>query len=233
MQAKDIMTDNVITVREDTPVDDIAGLLLKHRISGMPVVDEKNNIVGLVSEGDLMRQPGIEAERPRSWWLQLMTSSQEQAADFIKSHGLRAEQVMTRNIITVNADTGIADIAQLLEKHRIKRVPVVENGKLVGIISRANLLQALAAHRHGDKLAATAAQDDRTIRQDILAAIRKKGWLTHGSPNVIVSEGRVEIWGWVDSEDERRALLLAVESIPGVRKVEDHLGSLPAYLRNI
>jgi CBS domain-containing protein len=227
MQAKDIMTTNVVTVTSESGVDEIAALLLKRNISAVPVVDAEGRILGIVSEGDLMHRPESETERPRSWWLVLMADSQESAAAYTKSHGRRADEIMTRNVITVSEDTPVGEIAQILEERRIKRVPVVRDGKLVGIVSRANLLHGLVARK--DRVAEAPSADDRTIREQILAHIDDQGWVSHGGLNVIVSDGVVELWGWVESDQERKALIVAAENVAGVRAVEDHLGSAPPW----
>jgi CBS domain-containing protein len=228
MQAKDIMTSDVVTITPAATVEQIAQLLLERHISAAPVVDADNRVVGIVSEGDLLRRPEIGTERARSWWLQFMTSSREQASDYIKTHGLRAEEVMTTPAVTVEEDTPIGEIAQLLEKKRIKRVPVVQQGKLVGIVSRANLLHGLATHK--DSLPQQTSIDDRKLRETILDTIRKQSWVMHGTPNVTVVDGNVELWGWVNSDKEKQAMELVVKNIPGVQSLESHLGSLPPYL---
>ncbi len=230
MLAKDIMTADVITIAPSLAVERIAQLLLSCNISGVPVVDAEGALVGLVSEGDLIRRDG-DPERGRSWWLNLFTGPEERARDYVKSHGRRAEEVMTREVITVGEETPVGEIARLLEKRRIKRVPVVRDGRVVGIVSRANLLHGLATHK--DRLDITPSPDERTIREEVLALVKREGWITHGSLNVMVADGVVELWGWVDSEAERKALLIAVEEIAGVREVNDHLGSLPPSMRGI
>ncbi|MEE9249716.1 MAG: CBS domain-containing protein [Alphaproteobacteria bacterium] len=191
MRARDVMTTNVITVTSRPRVDEIARLLLKRRISAVPVVGEDGAIVGIVSEADMLRRPEIETERHRPWWLMHLARREEIAEEYVKTHGTRAEDVMTRNVITVREDTTLGEIAHLLEVKRIKRVPVVRDGKIVGIVSRANLLHGLAARKQGT--AATASADDHTIRQQITDIIERQGWLTHGGLNVIVTDGVVEI----------------------------------------
>ena len=228
MQAKDVMTTNVVTVTSDDRVEDIAKLLLERHISGAPVLDADGRLVGVVSEGDLMRRLEGDSGR-RSWWLKLLASPEERARDYTKSHGRLAGDVMTREVVTVAEDTPVGEIAHLLEKQRIKRVPVVRDGKVVGIVSRANLLHGLAAHK--DRISVAPSSDDRTIRKQVMELVAREGWITHGSLNVMVSDGAVELWGWVDSEEERKALKIAVADVPGVRSVEDHLGSLPPYLQ--
>jgi CBS-domain-containing membrane protein len=161
--------------------------------------------------------------------LNLLASPEDRARDYVKVHGHTAGDVMTRDVIAVGDDTPVGEIAEILEKRRIKRVPVVRNGDLVGIVSRANLLHGLAAHR--DRMSFESSPDDRTIRERIMELAAREDWVTHGTFNVLVTEGDVELWGWVESEAERRALKIAVAEVPGVRSVQDHLGSVPPYLR--
>lgn len=230
MLAKDIMTTNVITITPGLGVEQIAQLLLSCNISGVPVVDAEDRLIGLVSEGDLLRRPESGTERQRSWWLNLLAGPEARARDFIKTHGHKAEDVMTREVVTVTPDTPVGEIAELLEKRRIKRVPVIEDGNIVGLVSRANLLHGLATHK--TRISITPSPDDRAIRERVQALVAQEDWITHGSLNVLVADGAVDLWGWVDSEDERKALMIAVGEIDGVTEVVDHLGSVPPYMRS-
>ncbi len=227
MQASDIMTAKVVTVSVDTDVEVIARLLLERRISAVPVVDSSDHILGIVSEGDLIRRPETETERHRSWWLRLLADKTERAEEYVKSHGRRADHVMTRDVVTVTEDSNVGEIAELLEQRRIKRVPVVRDGKLVGIVSRANLLQGLAAHKERIEAPTT---DDRSIRDRVLAVLNEQDWVSHGGLNVIVNDGVVELWGWAESQKERDALRLAAKSVEGVREVKDRLGKLAPWV---
>ena len=227
MQAKDVMTANVISVAPETSVDAIAALLLDRNISAVPVVDADNQMLGIVSEGDLVHRVAGDSERRGSWWLGLMASRKEQAAEFTKTHGRSAEDIMTRDVVTVGEETPVADIARLLEQKRIKRVPVIRDHKLVGIVSRANLLHALAASQQ--EMAAPSS-DDRSIRETLVAVLESKVWLSRGISNITVINGAVEIWGWVESDRERQAINVAAENTAGVTSVTDHLGSLPPWV---
>ncbi|MBT5665155.1 MAG: CBS domain-containing protein [Rhodospirillaceae bacterium] len=232
MKAKDVMTTAVVTVGPDMRVEEIAQLFLDKQISGAPVVDAYQNLIGVVSEGDLMRRLEDDddgASPRRSWWLQFVASSEERAADYVKVHGGHAKDVMSRNVHKVGEDATLGEIARLLEEHRIKRVPVVTDGKLVGIVSRANLLRGLAVRK--DTGLAPTSVDDQAIRQRVLDDLSKEGWLSHGTLNVIVENGVVQLWGFVDSEKERQAMTLVVENAEGVSAVEDHLGYVAPYLR--
>lgn len=222
MKAKDIMTTPVVTIGPDTTVREIAALLLKQRISGVPVVDG-GRLVGLVSEGDLLHRHeiGTDRDRPaRSWWLSLI-GGESAPADYVKSHAVHARDIMTRDVITVDESTPIAEIATVLETRRIKRVPVLRGERLVGIVSRANLVQALAAGPRRAK--APRAKSDDAIRRQLLAELERQPWWPSNASNVIVTDGIVHYWGLVDSDDQREAARVAAENIPGVRKVEDHL----------
>lgn len=221
MKATDVMATSVITVRQDTPVAKIAEVLLANRISAVPVVNDKDTLVGIVSEGDLIHRVEAGTERHRSWWLELLTGKEILAHEFVKSHARKAADVMTYPVVSVTPDTPLGDIAALLEKHRIKRVPVVSNGKIVGIVSRANLIQALVSLGHAKT--SDASFDDLTLHSNILEQLRSKSWTDPSTISVVVNNGTVELWGIVDSETEKNAIRVAVEVTPGVRQVSNKL----------
>ena len=234
MRAMDVMTTNVVTVRPDTTVQEVARILSEQGISGVPVVDADNRVLGIVSEGDLLhrietgteRRPERRTGRRRSWWLDTIGRDEELARDYVKSHGRTAGDVMTREVVSVNDTTELADVATLLETKRIKRVPVLKDGKLVGIVSRANLVRALAAA--GTRLTAETASDDRTIRQRLLAELQGQEWVHAWAADIIVRDGIVHFWVSDDRpEEERQALRIAAENIPGVRSVEEHVVPAP------
>src|SRR5947209_7685270 len=230
MRAMDVMTTNVITVSPDTSVQEVAKILSERGISGVPVVDAQNRLVGIVSEGDLLHRVEMGTDRKtgrrRSWWLDTVGSDEELARAYVKSHGRTARDVMTREVTSVSETAELAEIANLLETKRIKRVPVVRDGKLVGIVSRANLVRALAAA--GSRLNADTATDDRAIRQKLLAELRGQEWVHTWAADIIVRDGLVHIWVSDDRpEEERQALRVAAENIPGVRGVEEHIVPAP------
>ena len=222
MKASDVMVSKVITVGPNATVQEIANILLSNRISAVPVVDAHGALIGIVSEGDLIHRVEAGTERHYSWWLQLVSDKATLAQDFLKSHATKAADVMTKRVITASPDLPVGEVASLLEKHRIKRVPIVENGKLVGIVSRANLLQALAALRRD--IPVESRPEDSVLRERVVSEIRSKLWASASQINVIVHDGVVELWGAVDTQDEKDALRVAAELTPGVRTVEDHIG---------
>jgi CBS domain-containing protein len=219
MHAADLMTTNVVTVAEDATAQEAAALMLRHRVSALPVVGSSGKLVGIVSEGDLMRRAELGTERERSWWLELLTSDKTLASDYVKAHG-RVSEVMTRKLITVTHDTPINEIALLLEKHAIKRVPVLDQGRLVGIVARANLLQALA----GLKLDAPVLQagKDTAIREEILERLRGSPWRPW-LLNVTVKDGVAHLWGITNGAEEKAAAGVAAENVPGVLAVKNHI----------
>jgi len=225
MQAKDIMTANVATVRPDAEVSEIAKQLLARHISAMPVVDQ-DRVVGIVSEGDLMRRSENETERQPSWWIRMFAEPQDRARDYVKSHGLRAEEIMSRDVISVAEDASLAEIAETLEKNHIKRVTVMRDGKLVGIVSRANLLQGLVAA--GAKKAVTAS--DRDLKAAIQAAINAAG-LDAQYVNIVVADGVATVWGMAETKAEKAALGIAAEEVAGVGRVDNHISIMPALVR--
>ncbi len=218
-KAKDIMTSRVVTVKPDTKVIEVAKLLLERGISGVPVVDDNGTIVGIVSEGDLNHREEIgTAEKKRSWWLRMFTGGPELAEDYVRSHGHSAQDVMTRDVVSVGEDAELTEIADLLEMRRIKRVPVVRNGKLVGIVSRANFIQAIAASKEIRLEPMNA--DDATIRAEVESALEREAWAS-SSTMVMVTDRTVKLWGWVSNDAERKASRVVVEGVAGVASVED------------
>jgi CBS-domain-containing membrane protein len=222
MKARDIMTSPVITVGPDTAVRHIAGLLFEHRISAVPVLDN-GKLVGIVSEADLLHRHEIGTDRSAgsgSWWLQLF-SSDRSISKYIKSHAMRARDIMTPDVVSVTPDTPVAEIATLLEKRGIKRVPVLQDGRLAGIVSRSNLVQALAAK---GRLMNAGDSSDGAIRVRLTAELEGQSWWRPTTSNVIVTDGVVHYFGMIDSEDhrQRQAARVAAENVPGVRAVEDH-----------
>jgi CBS-domain-containing membrane protein len=226
MNASAVMVSDVITVKPDDTVQDVAGLLLVNRISAAPVVDDSGKMVGIVSEGDLLRRGENRTEHERPWWLKLLMGREFLAAEFIKEYGRKVADVMTREVISAEPDTPVTDIATLLERHRIKRVPIVQNGKIVGIVSRANLIQALAVCRNKSLEPQTVA--DAELRDKVISRLKAEPWVRPSLVNVTVTEGTVDLWGIVDSPIEKHALRVAVEVTPGVRAVNDNVLVRPA-----
>lgn len=228
MQAKDIMTTEVFTVGPEAEVADVARLMLERRVSAIPVVDGKRRVLGIVSEGDLIRRAQCGADRRRSWWLALLA---DPTAEFIKVYGTRAEDLMTRDVITVPEAATLAEIARMLEAHRIKRVPVVRDGRLAGIVSRADVLRGLASLRSARAEGPSA--DDRQIRNRILALLKERSDASTRFVSVIVVGGTVYLWGTAESEQDRVAIRVATENVAGVKAVHDFLGSLPEALKGV
>ena len=221
MQARDIMSQPVVTVDPDTEVADVAQLLLDNRISAVPVV-ANGRLVGIVSEGDLLRRHEAGTERGRrSWWLRLLSPVDELAQEYIQAHGMRARDVMTTPVVTITEDTSVSEIANLLENERIKRVPVVRDDEIVGIVSRANLLHAVAAQR--SRPAVEGEADDSRIAEAVRERIRAAPWAKPLVVSPTVVDGHVELWGIVRSETQRQAMVVLAERTPGVRGVTDHL----------
>jgi CBS domain-containing protein len=226
MIASDVMTRNVISVPPDATVADAVALMLDRGISGLLVVDRNGVLAGIVTEGDLLRRDELGTGRRRSWWLRLIASPGRQAADFTRTHGRKVSDVLTPDVISVTVKAPLDEIVALMEEHRIKRVPVLEGNKVVGVVSRADLLRALAvaAREH-----AVAAGDDPTIRNRILETLGRESWAPRTTLNVTVVNGVVDLWGTISNDQERRAICVIAENTPGVRKVIDHLVFVEAY----
>lgn len=226
MQARDVMTTQVVTVNPDTPVADVAKRLIERRISAVPVVEGNGHLAGIVSEGDLMRRPESGGERHPSWWLALLAEPEAQARAYVKTHGGRARDVMTRDLITVGEDASLEEIATLLKKHRIKRVPVVRDRQLVGIVSRANLLHGIVARRQAPE----ASTDDRALRERVIRAINASGARSE-FVNAVAAGGVVHLWGATYSDAERDAVEVAASSIAGAGRVESQLAVFSPAVR--
>ena len=224
MKAADVMVTNVISVTPDVLVQDVAYILLSNRISAVPIVDDEGELLGIVSEGDLMRRAETGTGRHRPWWLAMLTGRDIRALDYAKEHSRRITDVMTSKVVTATPDTPLRDIATLLEKNGIKRVPIVKDGKMVGIVSRANLLQALASSRIPQDVDV----GDSAIRKSLVARLQAASWANAALINVIVQDGTADLWGIVDTEAEKKAVRVAAEITPGVRGINDHLIIRPA-----
>lgn len=228
MKAADIMVTDVITLNVDDTVQTAAQVLLDRRISGAPVLDAQGRLVGMVSEGDLIRRAEIGTEKRRSWWLELLTGAEDSARNFVRAHAVKLADVMTRDVIGASEDSSLNEIATMLEKHGIKRVPIMRDGKVVGIVSRANLLQALASAIAVADATTDVARGDQALRGRVVDQIRQLPWGMPWLVTVTVQNGVVELWGPVQSEGQRQALRVAAEATPGVRAVKENLYRLPA-----
>jgi CBS domain-containing protein len=221
MHAIDIMTNAVITVGPNKPLKDIAKLLINRRISAVPVIDKERRLLGIVSEGDLVHRV-LGDHASHSWWLSLIGDPDDVPREYVRSHGKTAKDVMTKQVITSGLFASIAELAELLESNNIKRVPIVDAGKLAGIVSRANIIQALVAME--DDHLPKSARSDQKIRAALMKEFEDRAWAHKAGLNVIVNKGVVRYWGYVGSEDARDALRVAAENVPGVKSVEDNLG---------
>jgi CBS domain-containing protein len=226
MKALDVMVRDVVTVRPDDTVAEAVRRLVEHDVSALPVIDIDDNVVGVISEADLVHREEIGTEKHRSWWLEAMTPASTLAGEFAKSHGLRVNEVMSTDVVSAAEDTPLGEIATLLERYRIKRVPILRGGKLVGIVSRSNLIQALASSRT-PAAAGSGADADRKIRSELLDRLGHQDWTDFGERNIIVNSGIVHLWGLVGSQEEHKALVALAEGVPGVVSVADEM--IPAY----
>jgi CBS domain-containing protein len=220
MKAEDVMTRDVISIAPDATVLQAARLMLQHHISGLPVVDEDGKLVGVLSEGDFLRRRETRTEHRRSRWLEFLMGPGRIAAEYSHSHGSKVSEVMTADVQAVADDTPLEEIVELMERKRIKRVPVLCGEQLVGIVTRSNLMHAMVSMA---RVVQPVAKDDGTIRESLLAEMQKADWAPVAMTNVVVRDGVVELWGTIVDERQREALKVAAENIPGVKAVNDHL----------
>jgi CBS domain-containing protein len=221
MRAKDIMTTPVISIGPQTSVQEIVAILLGQRISGVPVV-EQGRLVGIVSEADLIRRREIGTERAPAlgWWRSWLADPSRSPSRYVKSRAMKATDLMTRAVVWVEEDTPAAEISGLFESRRIRRVPVVRAGEVVGMISRASLVRALAARL--PSAAGGHVGSDEEIRRELLEELESQPWWRSDWSTFTVSDGVVRFVGLIDSPHERHAARVAAENVPGVRRVEDH-----------
>jgi CBS-domain-containing membrane protein len=220
MKAADVMVRDVVTVHPETDVADAVKLLMERDISALPVVDAQGALVGIISEADLIHRAELGAEKHRSWLMESLTAASTLAGDFAKSHGKKVGEIMTTNVVTASEDAALGEIAALFERHRIKRVPIMRDGRVVGVVSRSNLIQALASATRFKE----PEDSDRRIRDELLRRLeQQQNWTDFGSRNVTVHDGVVHLWGLISSDAERRALTALAEGVPGVSRVSDEM----------
>jgi CBS domain-containing protein len=219
MRAHQIMTTHVITIAADAPIVDAANIMLDKHVSGLPVVDAAGKLVGIVSQGDFIRRAEIGTQRKRGRWLKFLVGPGRAASDFVHERGRKVGEIMTPDPRTVEEDTTLEEIVELMERNNIKRVPVVRGDKIVGIVTRSNLLQAVAGLTR-DVPDPTA--DDDHIRNHIIASLEKTDWAPLGL-GVIVVHGVVHLSGVITTEQCREATIVAAENVAGVTRVHDHL----------
>ena len=221
MRAKDVMTTHVLTIGSDASVMQAAQLMLKNQISGLPVVDATGSLVGIVTEGDFLRRGEIGTEHRRPRWLEFLIGPGRLAGEYVRACGRKVDEIMSTDLYTITEGTSLGEVVDLMERHRIKRLPVVQGRRLVGIVSRANLLHAVASLAQNAAPSITGSDED--LRQRLLADLKKSAWAPREMLNVIVRDGVVDLWGTITDERERQALIVAAENVSGVKRVRDHL----------
>jgi CBS domain-containing protein len=220
MKASDIMSPRVISIAPDANVQDAIQMMLQMHISGLPVIDSNRTLVGVVTEGDFLRRAETGTERKRPRWLEFVMGPRRMAEEYVHAHSRRVDEVMTRDPVTCTEDTSLDEVVQMMERRRIKRLPVMRGTQVVGILSRANLLRALA------NLGAAApppAKSDADIRAQLLAEFEKQTWAPVALIDAVVKDGVVELWGTITEESQGEALRVCAENIPGVKSVVSHL----------
>ena len=220
MKAKDVMTHCLVSIAPDAPILDAIARMIGHQVSGMPVVDADGKLVGVVTEGDFLRRAEIGTKAPRRRWLELLRGPASGADEYARSHGRTVREVMSPNVITVEKETPLSELVGLMEEHGIKRVPVTEEGRVVGIVSRADLMSALA-ERLSESSKPPAS--DASIRRTIVTEMKKQAWCPVQSLTIRVRKGFVDVEGTIFDEGQRRAIHVLVENVQGVKGVHDHL----------
>lgn len=222
MKASDVMRTDLVTVTPRTEIRDAVRLMLDHRISGLPVVDEAGAAVGMLTEGDLLRRAELGTQQRPPAWRAWLAGSGSEALHYVRSHARRVGEVMTVPIIGVRPDTGLTEVVALMEARRIKRLPVLEHGRLAGIVTRADLLRAL--EKNLPPPPETLPVSDAELRRRVLTALWQQPWARRDTfLDVRVKDGIVELVGVVTDRRERAAILVVAENTPGAQGVVDHL----------
>jgi CBS-domain-containing membrane protein len=225
MRASDVMSRNILSVMEDATVFDAAELLLNARISAMTVINAKNELVGIVSEADLIRRAEIGTAPHKNWLQRLLSDDASSAADYVRTHSQHVRDVMTRDVVSVDIEAPLGEVAATMSKHNVKRVPVLDNNGVVGMVSRADLLRALLSR---EKSEGGATKSDDELRRDITKVVEGQPWSSAWPTNVVVSQGVAHLWGFVQSEAARKAYRVAAENVPGVKAVKNHMRMPPS-----
>jgi CBS domain-containing protein len=230
MKAKDVMTHCLVSIAPEAAIRDAIARMISHQVSGMPVIDAEGKLVGMVTEGDFLRRAEMHTEAPRRRWLELLLGPGSEAAGYARSHGNTVRDVMSANVVTVGKDTPLGEVVRLMEEHAIKRIPVIDDGQLVGIVSRADLMFALGEYLTKPKEVASAS--DESIRRTIVTEMKKQPWCPIQALTIRVRKGFVDLNGTIFDEQQRRALHVLVENVQGVKGLHDHLGEFVAGTGN-
>jgi CBS domain-containing protein len=225
MRAAQVMTPDVFSISSDATVFDAAELLIGAGVSALPVVDGVGRMVGIVSEADLLRRPEIGTEPRKSWLERVFADDVAAAAGYVMLHSRHVQDVMSKPVITVQEDDTLRQVADVMERRKIKRVPVMRGDLVIGIVSRANLLQALLSR---DPTVAGGHPSDEQIRREVEAMVRRQPWTSPWPTNILVNAGVVHLWGFVPSAAALDAYRVAAENVAGVKKVKNHLRQMPA-----
>jgi CBS domain-containing protein len=225
MKASDVMSAKVVAVTPETTVREIAALMANNRISGVPVVDAAGKLVGIVSETDLLHRAETGTQKRHKWWLGAFIDDDQLAREYAAAHARRAGDIMTREVLTIDPDTDLAAVADFFGRNRLKRVPVVKDGHLLGIITRGDMVRALLLKQAAD--AGTVPRDAQAVLAAIQQRMKHEAWLDSSLVTVTVNDGVAGLTGLVASVDQRRALRVLVEDTPGVVRVEDELRLKP------
>ena len=220
MKAKDVMTADVLTISQDASIREAVRLMLQRKISGLPVVDSSNTLVGMVTEGDFLRRSELGTERHAPRWIEFLVGPGKLAEDYTHAKGRKVRDVMTGEVYTVDENAPLSEVVETMERRRVKRLPVLRAGKLTGIVTRSNLLRAMAGVTQA---AAPASVDDATIRESFLAELKKQPWAPLAAIDAVVTDGVLKLSGAILDDRQRHALHVAAENVPGVKKIEDHM----------
>jgi CBS domain-containing protein len=219
MKARDLMTADPITVAPDASVMQAVQLMLKHRISGLPVVTGGGTLVGIVTESDLLRRR-VPGTHRRTRWLEFLIGSGKLAEEHVQACSRKVSEIMSSQVFTATDHASVAEVVDIMERHGIRRVPILSDQKLVGIVSRSNLVRALTRILGSEQMVTI---DDASVRLHLQDELNRQNWAPSSLINIVVLNGIIQLWGVITDEGQRRAIRVAAQNTPGAREVEDHL----------
>jgi CBS domain-containing protein len=220
MKAADAMSRDLLTVTPDSTIASAIELMIEHRVSGLPVVTRDGQVAGVITEGDLLRRPETGTDVSHSLWRALLGSPGREAEEYARAHGRQVGEVMSRGIVSAPPDVDLAGVVSLMEAHHVKRVLILERDRLVGIITRADILRALLQELSDSPDPGT---NDQEIRQRFRTALQELRWAPRATVTGSVTNGTLTLEGVILDPRERGALHVIAENIPGVRRVIDRL----------
>ena len=220
MYVRDVMTARIIGIDPGATIAEAGALMIQNGLSALLVIDRSGELVGLLSEGDLLERYELGTERKKHSWLEVLFQPGRLTGEYLRSHSCRVEDVMTRELVTVTEVMPIVDAVTLMMENRIKRLPVMRGRRPIGVLSRSDLVRTLVKCAGESR---SVSRTDEEIQSAIVAELRAQSWAPAALVTVNVKNGIVDLWGSITDERQREAIRVLAENVSGVKAVHDHL----------